>query len=59
MYVETHPQIGMALEREKQLKNWHKEWKWNLIKECNPSLKYLAADWFDDTDINSVTSGKF
>lgn len=30
-----------AKDREKQLKNWHKEWKWNLIKESNQELKTL------------------
>ncbi|MBO3116931.1 GIY-YIG nuclease family protein [Winogradskyella sp. DF17] len=30
-----------AKSREKQLKNWHKEWKWNLIKEFNPELKKI------------------
>jgi hypothetical protein len=34
-----------------QLKNWHKDWKWNLIKEGNPELKDLAADWFTDEQI--------
>ena len=29
-----------AIDREKQLKNWHHEWKWNLIKEDN-SNSYL------------------
>jgi putative endonuclease len=45
--------IGMqnAINREKQLKNWHKEWKWNLIKEENPKLDDLAADWFTDEEI--------
>jgi len=40
--------IGMqnAINREKQLKNWHKEWKWNLIKEENPELRNLAKKWF-------------
>jgi len=27
-----------AKSRERQLKNWHKEWKWNLIKKENPDL---------------------
>jgi len=30
-----------AKRREKQLKNWHKEWKWNLVKGTNPDLKKL------------------
>lgn len=30
-----------AKAREKQLKNWHKEWKWNLIKGANPNLDTL------------------
>ncbi|NQX99149.1 MAG: hypothetical protein HRT73_14915, partial [Flavobacteriales bacterium] len=37
-----------AIEREKQLKNWHKEWKWNLIKKDNPELFDLAKDWYDE-----------
>ena len=31
-----------AITRENQLKNWHKEWKWNLIKETNPELKTIS-----------------
>ena len=30
-----------AKSRERQLKNWHKEWKWELIKVSNPSLNTL------------------
>lgn len=41
MYFETFDSIVAAIKREKQLKNWHKEWKWNLIKENNPELKDL------------------
>ena len=41
IYFETFSAIEQAIEREKQLKNWHKEWKINLIKSMNPSLKTL------------------
>lgn len=41
MLYEKYGSIEDAIRREKQLKNWHKEWKWNLIKESNPELKDL------------------
>ena len=41
MYYEHFGRIDAAIKREKQLKNWHKEWKWNLIKSKNPALKDL------------------
>ncbi|NEN24546.1 GIY-YIG nuclease family protein [Cryomorpha ignava] len=44
MYFETIPIIVNAIKREKQLKNWHKEWKWNFIKENNPDLIDLACE---------------
>ena len=59
MHFETFPEIKSAVSREKQLKNWHKAWKWNLIRSHNPKLKDLAKDWFDEVDIVSVSSGRF
>ncbi len=41
IYFETFSDIEQAIKREKQLKNWHKEWKLNLIKTVNPTLKIL------------------
>ncbi len=31
IYFETFSDINQAILREKQLKNWHRDWKWNLI----------------------------
>ncbi len=45
IYYETSESIIESIKREKQLKNWHKEWKWNLIKEHNPKLKDLYEDF--------------
>ena len=41
MYFEEFSDINQAIAREKQLKNWHKDWKLNLIKTQNPEMKDL------------------
>ena len=41
IYVEEFKNKKETKKREKQLKNWHKEWKWNLIKETNPLLETI------------------
>ena len=41
VFYEFHPNISEAIAREKQLKRWHREWEFNLIKESNPELKDL------------------
>ncbi len=46
VYYEEFPAITDAIAREKQLKNWHRDWKWNLIKQANPELKDLACQWY-------------
>jgi putative endonuclease len=41
VYFEATADVKSAIEREKQLKNWHRVWKINLIKELNPEWKDL------------------
>ena len=41
VYYEFHETIKAAIVREKQLKNWRREWKLNLIRESNPELRDL------------------
>ena len=45
VYYEITDSIESAIIREKQLKNWHREWKLNLIKDNNPEFKDLSLDW--------------
>ena len=45
LYYEIISDIKTSTSREKQLKNWHREWKINLIKELNPSMTDLASEW--------------
>ena len=44
LYFEKYSDSYEAFIREKQLKNWHKDWKWNLIKTKNPHLKNLYLE---------------
>jgi putative endonuclease len=41
VYFEEFDQYEDAFKREKQLKNWHKDWKLNLVKRSNPELNDL------------------
>ena len=44
IYFEEYDNYRDAFLREKQLKNWHKDWKWNLTKILNPELKDLYLE---------------
>ena len=44
IYFEVFKDEKNAKDRERQLKNWHKEWKWNLIKKGNPNLRTLELN---------------
>ncbi|NTU73092.1 GIY-YIG nuclease family protein [Candidatus Roizmanbacteria bacterium] len=43
VYYEEYHSVDEAIAREKQVKNWHWEWKYNLIREKNPLMKDLSA----------------
>jgi putative endonuclease len=45
MYYEDYGDIRNAIAREKQLKNWRREWKIVLIRKDNTDLIDLAKDW--------------
>ncbi len=47
VYFENVGYIEDALNREKQLKNWHREWKTNLIKTMNSSFIDLSEQLDD------------
>ncbi|OIO18612.1 MAG: excinuclease ABC subunit C [Candidatus Magasanikbacteria bacterium CG_4_10_14_0_8_um_filter_32_14] len=45
VYFEQYSVIDDAIRREKQLKNWRREWKINLIKEKNRYFDDLSVGW--------------
>jgi putative endonuclease len=42
VYFESTPSSRSAITREKQLKNWHREWKVNLVSKNNPKWLDLS-----------------
>jgi len=42
VYFEETNSITSAITREKQLKNWHRQWKINLIQSINPEWNDLS-----------------
>ncbi len=44
VYLEETKDVNAALEREKQLKRWHRDWKLTLIKQTNPTLEDLDPE---------------
>lgn len=36
VYYEVHDGIEAAIKREKQIKRWQRQWKFNLIERDNP-----------------------
>ena len=47
VYYEHGNDPAAAIAREKQLKNWHRDWKLNLILSQNPTLKDLTEEIAD------------
>jgi putative endonuclease len=45
LYFEGYEDIRKAIAREKQLKDWRRKKKLNLIRTINPEFKDLARTW--------------
>jgi putative endonuclease len=44
VYVEAHETIAAALQREKNINHWSREWKIDLIVASNPDWRDLYED---------------
>ncbi len=47
VYYEIFNEIDDAIRREKQLKNWHRQWKINLIESINKEWEDLSTKFSD------------
>ncbi len=45
VYCEVFNNINDAIKREKQLKNWHRQWKINLIESVNRDWSDLSKEF--------------
>jgi putative endonuclease len=45
VYFEQTDDIHAAIQREKQLKKWKREWKMRIIEEFNPEWKDLYYEY--------------
>jgi putative endonuclease len=46
VYFELHADMYEAIQREKRLKKWNRDWKIRLIEELNPERKDLSTQAF-------------
>ena len=44
VYYEEHDNIQQAMNREKQMKQWNRQWKMRLIEKFNPNWEDLYSD---------------
>jgi len=44
VWYEEHDQIGTAIQREKSLKRWYRQWKIELIEKMNPDWRDLYLE---------------
>ena len=44
VWFERHDAIGTAILREKQIKDWHRSWKLELVEKSNPGWRDLYSD---------------
>ena len=44
----TFQQVEEAIEREKNIKKWKRDWKIQLIERNNKKWLDLSRDWFDN-----------
>jgi len=56
VYFEYGEDIGLAIDREKQIKNWRREKKIALIERMNPSWSDLSRELFGEKNTEADES---
>lgn len=45
VYYEKTTDVNSAIQREKNIKKWNRDWKLELIKKTNPNFNDLSLEW--------------
>lgn len=53
VWFESTPSVEAAIQREKQIKNWKREWKIALIEQSNPQWRDLYPQLLGAVDPGS------
>ena len=56
LHYECFQYISEAIAREKEIKNWRREKKMQLINELNPGLKFLNEELFGRWPPKQITT---
>ena len=56
VWFEPLDDIEVAIRREKTIKRWPRQWKFNVIEEANPDWRDLACD-FDFPPLEKLGPG--
>lgn len=58
VWFERFGLVVDAIRREKQIKEWKRDWKLKLIEDGNPAWIDLAADWFPENALDWTPPGE-
>jgi putative endonuclease len=58
VYYESFQDVGLAIEREKQIKGWSRQKKLALIQSENPTWIDLAEDWGKQVPLRRFTTAE-
>jgi putative endonuclease len=47
VWYEPQPTMPAAIQREKRIKRWRRDWKLALIEAGNPHWRDLSENWFE------------
>ena len=54
VWYELHGTMESAIQREKQLKKWNREWKLRLVSESNPEWRDLWDEIVGKSDVSGL-----